>query len=331
MHIIKRFIAVVIAPCIALIGLTGCATSRQALPSWNDSASRDAIVAFTQRVTTPGPDFVPEPERIAVFDNDGCLWAEKPIYFQLIFAADRIKEMAPDHPEWRTTEPFKSLLAGDKEALAAQGHKAIAEIIAASHAGMTTDEFDAVVRDWLETARHPTTGRKYTEMVYQPMLELLEYLRANGFKTYIVSGGGIDFVRVFSEEVYGIPPEQVVGSSIKTSLEDRNGQPTLVKLPELNFFDDKEGKPVGIREHIGRRPIFAAGNSDGDFQMLDYTTSGDGPRFGMLVHHTDADREWSYDRDSSVGRLDRGLNEAQARGWILVDMRDDWARVFAGE
>ena len=312
--------------------LVGCASNPDTLPSWNDTPTRDAIVTFTDRVTTPGPGFVPESERIAVFDNDGTLWAEKPVYFQLIFAADRIRAMAPDNPSWRTTEPYKSLLAGDTDALAAQGHKAVAEIIAASHAGMTTDEFDSAVRDWLDTARHPTTGRKYTDMVYQPMLDLFDHLRQNGFKTYIVSGGGIDFIRVFSEEVYGIPPEQVVGSSIKTSLEYRDGRPALVKLPELNFVDDKEGKPVGIREHIGRRPIFAAGNSDGDFQMLEFTTGPykrmPHPTLGVLVHHTDAERAWSYDRESAVGRLDRALDEAAGRGWLLIDMQEDWARVF---
>lgn len=332
MQNIRIMLAAVILSAIVLTSLMGCATRSSTLPSWNDTAARDTIIDFAERVTTPGPDFVPESERIAVFDNDGCLWAEKPVYFQLIFAADRVRQMAPDHPEWRTTEPFRSLLANDKESLAKQGHGAIAEIIAATHAGMSADEFDATVRDWLESARHPTTNRKYTEMVYQPMLELLEFLRENGFKTYIVSGGGIDFVRVFSEEVYGIPPEQVVGSSIKTSYTDRNGRPTLVKLPELNFVDDKQGKPVGIREHIGRHPIFAAGNSDGDFQMLEYTTDPlavpKRPTLGMIVHHTDADREWAYDRASDVGRLDRGLDEAPIRSWLLVNMRDDWSRVF---
>lgn len=305
------------------------ASSQEILPSWNEGDSRDAIVDFVQRVTTKdSADYVEPGDRIATFDNDGCLWAEQPVYFQLLFAVDRIKAMAPDNPDWEDQELFKSVLAGDTEALAKQGHKAIIELVARTHAGMSTDEFDAVVHDWLEIARHPTTGRRYTDMVYKPMLELLEYLRANGFTTFIVSGGGIDFLRVFAEEVYGIPSHQVVGSSLKTGYEVRDGVPTLVKQAELNFIDDKEGKPVGMHQHIGRRPIFAAGNSDGDFQMLEYVTAGDGPRFGLLVHHTDAEREWAYDRDSHVGRLDRGLDEARERGWLVVDMARDWATVF---
>ena len=329
---LRRLVVKATIFAVSCAPLIGCAPNPHALPSWNDTPTRDSIIEFADRVTTPVPDFVPDPERIAVFDNDGTLWAEKPVYFQLIFAADRIRAMAPNNPAWRTTEPYKSLLAGDTDALAAQGHKAVAEIIAASHAGMTADEFDSVVRDWLDSARHPTTGRRYTDMVYQPMLDLLDYLRDNGFKTYIVSGGGIDFIRVFSEEVYGIPPEQVVGSSIKTSLEYQDGRPMLMKLPELNFVDDKEGKPVGIREHIGRRPIFAAGNSDGDFQMLEFTTAphtkATHPTLGVIVHHTDAERAWAYDRESAVGRLERALDEAAVRGWLLIDMHEDWARIF---
>ena len=314
---------------LALLCVSSFATGQDALPSWNDRASKHAIVDFVERVTTEGSaDYVAPGARIATFDNDGCLWAEQPVYFQLIFAVDRIKAMAPDNPGWMTTEPYKSVLAGDMESLAKQGHKASGEIIAATHAGMTTDEFDSVVRDWLTTARHPSTGKRYTDMVYKPMLELLDFLRGNGFQTFIVSGGGIDFLRVFAEEVYGIPPHQVVGSSMKTGYEVRNGMPTLVKQVELNFIDDKEGKPVGIHQHIGRRPVFAAGNSDGDFQMLEYVTAGDGPRFGLLVHHTDDEREWAYDRDSHGGQLNRGLDEAEQLGWVVVDMAQDWATFF---
>jgi len=299
------------------------------LPSWNDGATKAAIVDFVHRVSdSTSSAFVPEAERIAVFDNDGTLWSERPVYFQLLFAIDRVKAMASDHPEWADTQPFKAVLDGDMEALAAAGEHGLLELVMATHAGMTTEEFEAVATDWLATARHPTTGKPYTEMVYQPMLELLDYLRANGFKTYIVSGGGIEFMRPWTEEVYGIPPEQVVGSSIKTVYEVRDGVPVIVRQPELDFIDDKAGKPVGIHRHIGRRPIAAFGNSDGDFQMLEWTTTGDGARLGVLIHHTDADREWAYDRDSHVGRLDRGLDEARSRGWVVVDMRDDWGTVF---
>jgi hypothetical protein len=299
------------------------------LPSWNDGEVKQAIFDFVVRVTdSASPDFVPEPERIATFDNDGCLWSEQPMYFQLIFAIDRVKVMAPEHPEWQSQQPFKAVLDGDMETLAASGEHGILELVMATHAGMTTEEFETVATEWLATAKHPTTGRPYTEMVYQPMLELLDYLRANGFKTFIVSGGGIEFMRPWTEAVYGIPPEQVVGSSIKTAYEVGDGVPVIVRLPELNFIDDKQGKPLGINSHIGRRPIAAFGNSDGDFQMLEWTTTGDGARLGVLIHHTDADREWAYDRESYIGRLDRGLNEAPDRGWIVVNMKDDWGRIY---
>jgi hypothetical protein len=301
------------------------------LPSWNDGEARQQILEFVARVTDPAsPDFVPEAERIATFDNDGCLWAEQPAYFQLLFAIDRVKALAPEHPEWATRQPFRAVLEGDMEALAASGERGLLELAMATHAGMTTEEFETVVTDWLATARHPTTGKPYTEMVYQPMLELLDYLRAKGFKTFIVSGGGIEFMRPWTGQVYGIPPEQVVGSSIKTEYEVRDGVPVLVRLPELNFIDDKEGKPVGINAQIGRRPTMAFGNSDGDFQMLEWTTAGDGARLGVLIHHTDAEREWAYDRSSHIGRLDRGLDEAAARGWVVVDMKEDWKTVFPG-
>jgi len=302
------------------------------LPSWNDGPARKAIVAFVEQVTKQGaPNFVRVAERIATFDNDGTLWAEQPMYFQFLFALDRVKVLAPQHPEWKTKEPFASLLKGDIKGALAGGEKALLEIVMATHAGMTTEEFEKIVRDWTASAKHPKTGRLYTEMVYQPMLELLAYLRANGFKTFIVSGGGIEFMRPWTEKVYGIPPEQVIGSSIKTQFELRDGKPVLVCLPQLNFIDDKAGKPVGINQHIGRRPIAAFGNSDGDLQMLQWTAAGNGARFMGLVHHTDADREWAYDRTSSVGPLDKALDEANTRGWTVVDMKTDWKRIFAFE
>jgi hypothetical protein len=299
------------------------------LPSWNDGNAKLSIIAFVAKVTKEGsPDYVPPAERIATFDNDGTLWAEQPMYFQLIFALDRVKALAPQHPEWKDNEPFASLLKGDVKTALAGGEHSILEIVMATHAGMTTEEFDKDVKNWLATAKHPTTKRPYTEMVYQPMLEVLAYLRANGFKTFIVSGGGIEFMRPWTEKVYGIPPEQVVGSSIKTKFEMRDGKPVLVRFPELNFLDDKGDKPVGIQQYIGRRPIAAFGNSDGDLQMLQWTTAGQGPRFALYVHHTDAKREWAYDRESSIGRLDKGLDEAQAKGWTVVDMKQDWKVIY---
>jgi phosphoglycolate phosphatase-like HAD superfamily hydrolase len=302
------------------------------LPSWNDGASRQAILDFVARVTKDGgPDFVPAPQRIAVFDNDGTLWAEQPMYFQVFFIFDRIRTLAPQHPEWSTKEPFASVLKGDVQAALAGGEHALIEMAMATHAGMTTEEFERIVSAWIATAKHPTTGRPYTEMVYQPMLEVLAYFRANGFKTFIVSGGGIEFMRAFAEATYGVPPEQVIGSSIKTKFELRDGKPVLIRLPELNFIDDKAGKPVGINQHIGRRPIAAFGNSDGDLQMLQYTAGGSGPSLCLYVQHTDAVREWAYDRQSAVGRLDKGLDEAAAKGWTVVDMQKDWRRVFAFE
>jgi phosphoglycolate phosphatase-like HAD superfamily hydrolase len=274
---------------------------------------------------------VPPAERIATFDNDGCLWAEQPLYFQAIFVFDRIQELAAQHPQWNEQEPFASVLKGDRKAALAGGEKALLEMAMATHAGMTTGEFGQIVDEWLATAKHPRTGRRYTEMVYQPMLELLAYLRANGFKTFIASGGGIEFMRVWVERVYGVPPEQIIGSSIKTKYEVRDGIPVIARLPELNFIDDKAGKPIGINQHIGRRPIMAFGNSDGDFEMLEWTTAGPGLRFGLLVHHTDAEREWAYDRESHIGRLARGLDEGPRRGWTIVNMRDDWRVIFPFE
>jgi len=309
------------------------AQDNDSLPSWNDGNAKQSIVEFVAKVTDEGsPDFVPPPERIAVFDNDGTLWAEQPMYFQLFFAMDRVKALAPQHPEWKTQEPFASLLKGDVKNALAGGMKSVGEIIMATHAGMTTTEFEQIVKDWLATARHPTTNRPYTGLVYQPMLELLTYLRASGFKTYIVSGGGIEFMRPWTEAVYGIPPEQVVGSSIKTKFEVQDdGTLAIVRLPELNFIDDKEGKPVAINMHVGRRPIAAFGNSDGDLQMLQWTTAGEGARFALYVHHTDAGREWAYDRESSIGGLDKGLDEARAKGWTVVDMKNDWNVIYPPE
>lgn len=296
------------------------------LPSWNDGAAKQKIIGFVKRVTDRnGPDFVPAPERIAVFDNDGTLWGEQPAYFQLLFAIDRVKALAPQHPEWATTQPFKAALDGDMEALAASGKQGLAELIMASHAGNTLEEFQQIVSDWLTTAKHPRFNRPYTELVYQPMLELLAYLRANGFKTFIVSGGGIEFLRAWSEQVYGIPPEQVVGSSIKTKYEVRDGKPVLVRLAEVDFINDKAGKPVGINQLIGRRPIAAFGNSDGDFEMLEWTTAGEGPRLGAIIHHTDGTREYAYDRKSHIGRLDKGLDQAEGNDWVVVDMKNDWS------
>jgi phosphoglycolate phosphatase-like HAD superfamily hydrolase len=281
-----------------------------------------------QSETVGSPDFVPVPERIATFDNDGTLWCEQPLYAQLFFAIDRVKALAPQHPEWKTNEPFASLLKGDVKAALAGGEHGILEIVAATHAGMTTDEFNQTVKDWIATAKHPVTKRPYTEMVYQPMLELMAYLRANGFKTFIVSGGGIEFMRPWTEAVYGIPPEQVVGSSGKLQFEMRDGKPVIVKLPAIDFIDDKDGKPIGISEHIGRRPIAAFGNSDGDLQMLQYTAAGSGARFCLYVHHDDAVREYAYDRKDPLARLDKGWDEAVAKGWTVVSMKDDWKQIF---
>jgi phosphoglycolate phosphatase-like HAD superfamily hydrolase len=299
------------------------------LPSWNDTATKRAIVGFVENVTTAAsPDFVPEPERIAVFDNDGTLWAEQPNYFQLLFMADRVKALASQHADWNKREPFASLLRGDMQAVNAAGDKALMEMMAATHAGLTTDEFQRAVVDWISTARHPASGRPYTEMVYQPMLELLAYFRANGFKTFIVSGGGIEFMRPWVERVYGIPPDQVVGSTGKLKFDMRAGAPVLRKLPEIELVNDGEGKPVGIQTHIGRRPIAAFGNSDGDLEMLQWVTFGIRHRFGLIVHHDDEAREWAYDRTSRVGKLDKAWDEAVAKGWTVLSMKDDWKTIF---
>jgi phosphoglycolate phosphatase-like HAD superfamily hydrolase len=328
--------AVLVAAIVsAAIGWSSASLWAQAdaLPSWNDGAAKKSVMDFVARVTTPGgPDFVPVPERIATFDNDGTLWTEQPVYFQVAFAFDRIKALAPQHPEWKTKQPFKALLDGDKKALAASGKDGLLQIIAATHAGMTTEEFTKAVADWIATARHPRFNRPYTELVYQPMLELLAYLRANGFKTFIVSGGGIEFMRPWTERIYGIPPEQVVGSSGDVKFEiGKDGKPVLIKEAKVEFVDDGPGKPVGINRFIGRRPILAFGNSDGDLQMLQWTAAGTGAgaHFMGIVHHTDAAREYAYDRQSHFGKLDKALDDAAAKGWTVVDMKRDWKKVFA--
>jgi len=302
------------------------------LPSWNDGVTKHAIIDFVGRVTRGGDaDFVPPAQRIAVFDNDGTLWCEQPIYVQAQFVIDRVKALASKHPEWKEKEPFSSLLRGDVDGITTSGEAGIGALIAATHSGMTTDEFEQTVSDWIASTRHPKTGKLYTEMVYQPMLELLAYLRANGFKIFIVSGGGVEFMRPWAERVYGIPPEQIIGSAGGLQFELRDGKPVIVKLPTLVLNDDKEGKPVGIQRHIGRRPIAAFGNSDGDLEMLQWTCNGAGPHLCLLVHHTDADREWAYDRNSRVGKLDKALDEAMRNGWSVVDMKNDWKEVFLWE
>jgi phosphoserine phosphatase len=314
---------------VTAIFCCGASAQTDPLPSWNDTAPKKAITAFVDRTTKEGsPDFVPVDERIATFDNDGTLWVEQPMYTQLAFIFDRVRELAPKHPEWKTTQPFKGVLDGDMKAVAATGEKGLMELMAATHAGMTSDQFEKIVTDWLATARHPRFKRPYTECVYQPMLELLAYLRSNGYKTYIVSGGGVEFMRPWTSKVYGIPPEQVVGSSIKTKFETVDGKFVLMRLPEINFIDDKDGKPIGINQYIGRRPIAAFGNSDGDQQMLEWTAAGTGARLMLLVHHTDSVREYAYDRQSSFGRLDKALDEAEAKGWVVVDMKNDWKQIF---
>jgi phosphoserine phosphatase len=322
---------------LAILVLVGaacrCACAQDPLPSWNDGPHKSAIVDFVAKVTTEGgSDFVPPAERIAVFDNDGTLWCEQPMYVQFAFVLDRVKQLAPANPDFATTEPFQGILTGSLKQLFSGGAKAMVDLVTVTHANTTVDQFEKIVRDWLATARHPRFNRPYTELIYQPMLEVLAYLRANGFKTYIVSGGGVEFMRPWTEQAYGIPPEQVIGSSIAMQYEMRDGKPELRRLPKVHFINDKAGKPVSIQNAIGRRPIFAFGNSDGDFEMLQWTTTpqgpDDGPRLGLLVHHTDAEREYAYDRDSHFGRLSRGLDEGPKLGWVIVDMKADWKAVF---
>ena len=300
------------------------------LPSWNEGPAKKAIVDFVTRTTRDSAaGFIPVADRIACFDNDGTLWSEQPVYFQLAFAFDRIKAIAPQHPEWKSKQPFKALLAGDMKTVMAGGEKALAEIMKATHTGMPTDEFEKSVTDWMTTATHPKTGKHYNDMIYQPMLELLKYLQSNGYKTFIVSGGGVDFIRPWAEQAYGIPPYQVIGSSVKAKYDVIDGKPVLTKLPEANFIDDKEGKPVGIYQYIGKRPVFAAGNSDGDYAMLQWTSTAPGyPRLGMIVHHTDGEREWAYDRASPIGKLEKGLDDAAKYNWLIVDMKNDWKAVY---
>jgi phosphoserine phosphatase len=313
-----------------MVAGTAQAAAVDPLPGWRAGKTKQAILSFVSQTTQAGgARFVPAPERIAVFDNDGTLWSEQPMYVQLAFALDRVRALAPQHPEWATQEPFKSVLAGDLRGALAAGDKGMVEMMMATHAGMTSEEFSATVRQWLATAQNPATGRRYVDMTYEPMLELLRYLRVHGYKTYIVSGGGIEFLRVFAQQAYGIPPEQVIGSSITVSYQVREGKPVLVREPKVHFVDDGPGKPVGIEEYIGRRPVLAFGNSDGDFQMLEWTTAGSGARLGLLLHHDDAAREVAYDRDSSIGKLARGLDEAAGRGWVIVSMKDDWNRIFS--
>lgn len=320
---VRVFLVVLLLPLAALA---------DDLPSWNDGTSKQAIVDFVTKVTDEkNADFVRPEDRIAVFDNDGTLWSEQPFYFQLGFALDRVKALAPEHPEWKDTEPFKSVLAGDLKGMAASGEKGLVELMIATHAGMTTDQFNTIVTDWFATSKHPKTGKPFDEMTFLPMRELLDYLRAKGFKTYIVSGGGVEFMRPMTEKAYGIPPEQVVGSTIATEYALVDGEPVLNRLPKSDFVDDGPGKPVGINKFIGRRPIFAAGNSDGDYEMLRWVTGGSPNSFGLIVHHTDAVREYAYDRESHFGKLNKAMDEAEQRKWLLVDMKNDWKKIYAFE
>ncbi len=326
-HSIYLVVAVFTALVLSISVLQ--AQENDPLPSWNEGEAKSSIIDFVTAVTTEGgADYVAPTDRIATFDNDGNLWGEQPLYVQLVFALDRVKEMAPQNPEWKDTEPFKSVLAGDMKGVAATGKEGLAKILAATHTGMTSEEFTRIAKEWIETARHPELNKPYTSLIYQPMLEVIDYLRANDFKVFIVSGGGIEFMRPWTEKVYGIPSEYVVGTSIKTEYKVRDGEPVIMRLAEIDLVDDKAGKPIGIHRYIGKRPIAAFGNSDGDFEMLEYTTSGPGRRFGMIIHHDDAEREYAYDRDSHIGRLDRGLDEGPKRGWTIVSMKNDWKTIY---
>lgn len=326
---IRKFLVPVLALAAGITVSFSAAAQSDPLPSWNDGANKQAIIAFVDAVTTQGgADFVAPGDRIATFDNDGTLWVEHPVYTQLAFAFDRVMALAPQHPEWKTTQPFQAVLEGDMEALGKSGMKGLMEIVGATHAGMSTAEFEKTVSEWIATAKHPKFDKLYTGLVYQPMLELMDYLRANGFRTFIVSGGGIEFMRPWTEKIYGIPPEQVVGSSIVVEYKIVDGVPSLMRSPKIAFIDDKEGKPVGILTHIGKRPIAAFGNSDGDYQMLQWTTAGPGKRLGMIVHHDDADREYAYDRKTHVGTLDKAMDDAPKEGWHLISMKNDWKQIF---
>jgi phosphoglycolate phosphatase-like HAD superfamily hydrolase len=326
----RMFLAALIAFGLAsLAPLQARAAAPDPLPSWNDGPTKQSIIDFVAAVTKDGgPDYVKPAERIAAFDNDGTLWVEQPIYTQFAFAIDRVKAMSNQHPEWKTKEPFASILSGDLKGLAALGEKGMVEIVAATHSGMTTADFNKTVKEWLAVAKHPRFKVLYTDLVYQPMIELLDYLRANGFKTFIVSGGGVEFMRTFADQTYGIPPEQVIGSSGVTQYQMWDASPVLIKMPKVLFVDDGPGKPEGIDHFIGRRPIFAFGNSDGDKEMLEWTSVGHGLRFMGIVHHTDDAREYAYDRDSSVGKLDKALDEGVAKGWTIADMKNDWKTIF---
>ncbi|OZI42583.1 haloacid dehalogenase [Bordetella genomosp. 5] len=326
---LAALMTVVLTACSAP-GTTGL--NREPLPSWREGASRTSIIEFVSAVTTVGsPDFVEIEDRVAVFDNDGTLWSEQPLYFQGIFALDRLKALAPKHPEWKTQQPFKAALEDDQEALAKAGDTGLLKIVGATHAGVSTQAFSESVAAWTASARHPRFGRPYTDLTYVPMRELLDYLRAHDFKVYIVSGGGVEFMRAWATSAYGIPPEQIIGSRLENRFEFNDGQPQIMQDPKLSFLDDGPGKPVAINQHIGRRPILAFGNSDGDLQMLQWTAAGTGKRFAGLVHHTDDKREWAYDRTSKIGRLDRALDEARSRGWTVVDMEKEWERIFVFE
>jgi hypothetical protein len=323
--------AAIVASAVVTLA-TNSARAEDPLPSWNDGATKSSITTFVEKVTTVGgKEFVEPANRIATFDNDGTLWCEKPMYFQMIFAFDRIKATASQHPDWKEKEPFKAVLAGDMQSFGGTGQKGLLDVIEATHAGMTVEDFHAIVKDWMHTARHPRFHRPYDQLIYQPMHELLVYLRAKQFQTFIVSGGGVEFMRPWIPKVYGIPTQQIVGSSGVVKYEMRDGKPVLLKEPKVNFIDDGPGKPVGINQFIGRRPVMAFGNSDGDLEMLQWTTAGDGPRFGLIVHHTDAVREYAYDRDSKVGRLDKAWDEAVKKGWTIVDMKNDWKQIFPPE
>lgn len=328
----RAFTATVLCGMLAAGTLSSPALAQEVLPSWNDTASKQRIVDFVKATTTEGGEgYVAPQDRIAVFDNDGTLWTEQPFYTQLGFTLDRVKTLAPQHPEWKTKEPFASILSGDLKGIAKAGEKGIVELGMATHAGMTTDQFNKIVTDWFAQAKHPKTGKPYTEMTCLPMRELLDFLRSNGFTTYIVSGGGVEFMRPVTEELYGIPPQQVIGSNITTQYAIVGDVPVLKRLPKIDFIDDGPGKPAGINKFIGKKPIFVAGNSDGDYEMMRWVTAAKGPGFAMLVHHTDADREYAYDRQSAFGKLDRALNEAERRNWLVVDMKNDWKKVFSFE
>lgn len=323
---------------ILIVGLFACSSNvevskeKDLLPSWNSGDTKDAIISFVQDVSNPdSKNFIAIPDRIAVFDNDGNLWSEKPVYFQLLFTIDRVKKLAPQHPEWKTEQPFKAVLDDDMDKLFEYGEHGLLQLVMASHAGNTTEEFEATVQEWLSTTKHPRFDKPFTELVYQPMLELILYLQDNNFKTFIVSGGGIEFMRPWVEEIYGIPRDQVIGSSIKTVFDYNNGSPIIKRLPEMDFIDDKEGKPIGIHKFIGRKPIFCSGNSDGDLAMMQWTASNNKKSFMLYLHHTDSEREWAYDKNSSVGRLDKGLVEAENNGWTVINMKKDWSLIYPFE